>query len=70
MVAQAEADAAAVSAMSVEAIKAELAELGVDFAAFADDKDRLVGELLNARAFARPQFDTSQLGDLFGNAGM
>ena len=60
-VAQAEAEAAEVNAMSVDAIKAELAELGVD-AAGGDDKTRLVSELLNARAFARPQFDSSAFG--------
>ena len=60
-VAQAEAEAAEVNAMSADAIKAELAELGVD-AAGGDDKTRLVSELLNARAFARPQFDSSAFG--------
>ena len=66
-VAQAEAEAAEVNAMSVEAIEAELAELGVDASAAAGDKAKLVGELLNARAFNRPQFDTSQF-EGFGNA--
>ena len=59
--AQAEAEAAEVNAMSIEEIRAELKELGSETA--NEDKSELVGELLNARAFARPQFDTSQLGD-------
>ena len=49
--------------MSVDAIKAELAELGVE--PTSDDKAALVSELLNARAFNRPMFDTTQ----FGNQG-
>ena len=52
--------------MSVEAIKAELTTLGIDTSSFGDDKQRLIGELLNARAFLRPQFDTSQFGDMLG----
>ena len=63
---QAEAEAAEVNAMSIEEIKAELAELGADGSAAGDDKAKLVSELLNARAFARPMFDTSQLGGLGG----
>ena len=54
--------------MSVDAIKAELTELGVK--TDADSKEALVSELLNARAFSRPMFDPSQFGgDVFGNTG-
>jgi len=64
-VAAAEAEAAEVNSMSVDEIKEELASLGADGADAGDDKAKLVAELLNARAFSRPQFDTSQ----FGNFG-
>ena len=62
-VAQAEAEAAEVNAMSIDEIKKELAELGVEIE--SEDKAKLVSELLNARAFNRPMFDTTQ----FGNQG-
>ena len=62
-VAQAEAEAAEVNAMSIDEIKKELAELGAEIA--SEDKAELVSELLNARAFNRPMFDTTQ----FGNQG-
>lgn len=62
--AQAEAEAAEVNAMPVDAIKAELDQLNASYGA-DDDKAKLVSELLNARAFNRPMFDTSQ----FGNQG-
>ena len=61
-VAQAEAEAAEVNSMSIEAIKAELEQYGVDVRGMDDDKTRLVSELLNARAFNRPQFDSSMFG--------
>lgn len=59
--AQAEAEAEEVNAMSIDEIKKELTELGVEIAADSD-KAKLVGDLLDARAFNRPQFDTSQFG--------
>ena len=62
-VAQAETEAAEVNAMAIEEIKAELVSLGADDSELGDDKAKLVSELLNARAFARPMFDTSQLGN-------
>ena len=64
--ARAEAEAAEVNAMSADEIRAELASLGVES---ADDveKTKLVAELLNARAFSRPQFDTSQFGGFGGS---
>ena len=55
--------------MSVQAIQAELADLGVDSGPFGDDKTKLVSELLNARAFSRPMFDTSSFGGGFGGGG-
>ena len=66
-VAQAEAEAAEVNAMSVEEIKAELSALDVDYSTAGDDKAKLVSELLNARAFARPMFDTEAFQAEFGN---
>ena len=59
--AQAEAEAAEVNAMSIDAIRQELSELGVDVA--SQDKAALVSELLNARAFNRPMFDTQAFGE-------
>jgi len=60
-VAQAEAEAAAVRAMSVDAIRQELDAFGADSAAIADgDKDKLVSELLNARAFSKPHFSPAE----------
>ena len=48
-----------VNAMPVDAIKAELDQLNASYGA-DDDKAKLVSELLNARAFNQPMFDTSQ----------
>ena len=60
------AEAAEVSAMSIDDIKQELTELGVEFAADSD-KAKLVSELLNARAFNRPMFDSSEFSSQFGS---
>jgi len=50
-----------VRAMSVDAIRQELDAFGADSAAIADgDKDKLVSELLNARAFSKPHFSPAE----------
>jgi len=47
--------------MSVDAIRQELDAFGADSAAIADgDKDTLVSELLNARAFSKPHFSPAE----------